>query len=258
VSDVRESHAPADAGEYCRRVEEHLTRANLGHLVRIAGPSFDLVRGWFQQGIPLSVVYRGIDVKADRHRERRSRHPLRIEFCEADVLTVFDQWRRAVGIVATGAPSEPAGDDRGLSPGDPSPFGDPSPPGAKRPSLAKHLERAVERLVRAAGRLEWPDPLRDACDGMLESVAELRRRAAGARGSARDAIAAELPALDAALASALRAHAPEADRLEARRDAEADLAPYRARLDPDRWQQAVEATADRLLRDRLGLPTLEL
>jgi hypothetical protein len=255
VSELGEWQAPADAGEYCRRVEEHLTRANLGHLVRIAGPSFDLVRGWFQQGIPLSVVYRGIDVKADRHRERRSRHPLRVEFCEADVLTIFDQWRRAVGILVAGPTSEPADGDRGLSPGDPSPSGDPSP---KRASLTKHLERAVERLVRAAGRLEWPDELRDACDSMLQSVADLRRRATGARGPARDAIAAELPALEAALASALRAHAPETDRLEARRDAEVDLAPYRARLGPDRWQQAVEATADRLLRDRLGLPTLEL
>ena len=30
-------------GEYCRAVEAHLCRSNGGHLVRIAGPSFDRV-----------------------------------------------------------------------------------------------------------------------------------------------------------------------------------------------------------------------
>ena len=35
--------APADLGEYCRRIEDHLTRTNAGHLVRIVGPGFQEV-----------------------------------------------------------------------------------------------------------------------------------------------------------------------------------------------------------------------
>ena len=54
-------------------------------------------------GVPLSVVYRGIDMKAERHREGQARRPLRIEFCEAMCASVFDNWRRAVGLT-TGAP----------------------------------------------------------------------------------------------------------------------------------------------------------
>ena len=42
-------------GEYCRAVEAHLCRSNGGHLVRIAGPSFDRVCGWEARGIPLRV-----------------------------------------------------------------------------------------------------------------------------------------------------------------------------------------------------------
>ena len=52
---------PADVGAYCRAVEAHLSRRNAGHLVRIVGPSFDLVSGWAGRGVPLSVACRGID-----------------------------------------------------------------------------------------------------------------------------------------------------------------------------------------------------
>jgi hypothetical protein len=67
-----------DVAEYCRRVEDHLTRVNAGHLVRIVGPGFELVRGWAEAGVPLSVVFRGIELKAERHREGASTRPLRI------------------------------------------------------------------------------------------------------------------------------------------------------------------------------------
>ena len=96
-----------DVGEYCRRVEEHLARANEGQLVRIAGVGFALVRGWAEMGVPLSVVCRGIDQKVERHRAGRSRRPLRIEFCEGDVRAVFHEWQRAVGVMSTAiAPDE--------------------------------------------------------------------------------------------------------------------------------------------------------
>ena len=87
-----------DIGDYCRRVEDHLTRANAGHLVRIVGPGFELVREWAMSGVPLSIVYRGIDDKAERHREGAARRPLRIEFCESDVRALYDRWRRAIGL----------------------------------------------------------------------------------------------------------------------------------------------------------------
>ena len=87
-----------EIGEYCRRVEDHLTRANAGHLVRIVGPGFELVRQWAIAGVPLSIVCRGIDDKAERHREGKATRPLRIEFCEGDIRVLYDRWRRAIGL----------------------------------------------------------------------------------------------------------------------------------------------------------------
>ena len=44
-----------DVGAYCRAVEAHLTQVNGGHLVRIVGPSFDLVRRWAAEDVPLGT-----------------------------------------------------------------------------------------------------------------------------------------------------------------------------------------------------------
>ena len=267
------SIAMPDVGDYCRRVEDHLTRANAGHLVRIVGPGFELVRRWAELGVPLSVVFRGIDMKTERHREGQARRPLRIEFCESDVRAVFDNWRRAVGFttgawsangpdegapgVSDGAPAltngAPGLQTRGLkTAGSTEPDAEP-----KRPSLTRHLDRAIDRLSRIGGRLELPLELRDVCDRILQELVAMRDAASGSRGAVRDAFIAKLPPLDADLAEAVRLHAPADLRAAARSDAEADLQMYR-RVPTDVWQRSVDVTTDRLLRDRLGLPLLEL
>ena len=89
-----------DAGAYCRAIEAHLCRKNDGHLIRISGPAFDLVRGWAEQGIPLRVATSGIDRTFERYYAKGPRRrPVHITFCEADVLEAFDAWRRATGVV---------------------------------------------------------------------------------------------------------------------------------------------------------------
>ena len=54
-----------DTDQYCREIETHLCRRNGGHLVRVAGPAFEMVRGWAQRGIPLKVAFQGIDRYVD-------------------------------------------------------------------------------------------------------------------------------------------------------------------------------------------------
>ena len=88
-----------ELGQYCRAIETHLCQVNQGHLVRVVGPAFDLVRTWHASAVPLKIVLRGIDRRAARvlRVASGSRRPLRVEFCEADVMDVFDEWRRAIG-----------------------------------------------------------------------------------------------------------------------------------------------------------------
>ena len=253
---MEEIMAQVDLGEYCRRIEDHLTRANAGHLVRIVGPGFELVRGWADSGVPLSVVYRGIDLKAERHREGASKRPLRIEFCAGDVQAIFDQWRRAVGIMPISADTD--GNEHGAPEELPEAQGEPADVSPKRRSLSRHLDRAIDRLSRAAARMDVPEGLRDECTRLLQALATIRETSARLRGEARAEVETALGALDAELSDAARRHAAPEWMASIRSEAAADLAPFRTRLPPDAWDRSMNVTIDRLLRDRLGLPALGL
>ena len=110
--------------EYCREIETYLCRKNDGHLIRVTGPSFDLVSGWATQGVPLKVACAGIDRCFERYyRKGPRRRPVKIDFCEADVLDVFDEWRRAVGISLQSPGVSPQSPSRqSPSPQSPSPY----------------------------------------------------------------------------------------------------------------------------------------
>jgi hypothetical protein len=227
--------------DYCREVETYLCRKNDGHLIRVVGPSFELVSVWAAQGIPLKVAFRGIDRYFERYyRKGPRRRPVRIDFCEADVLDVFDEWRRALGLTASDPQPQ---DDRG---------------GRERagPSLPAHLERALLRLseARAGGSLDA------AFDQAIDRVAvELDRARAGARGirgEARQALLARLCALDVEVSQMALASLDDSTRASLIREAESELSAFRSTMTPDAFARARDATLDRLVRERFGLPTL--
>ena len=58
--------------------------------------------------------------------------------------------------------------------------------------------------------------------------------------------------------AAARAQLSEHALGELRRDAEAELAAFRARMPQAAFEQSIAACMDRLLRDRTNLPTLTL
>lgn len=231
-----------DVGAYCRQIEDHLARVNNGHLVRVVGPGFELARQWALAGIPLSLVFYGISQKAERHQAGRSKRPLRLEFCEADVQAAYEHWRRAVGLFEQS--SVPGSEDDAL------------PAEPRRKSLTKHLERAVERLGRVAGRLDLPDPFRVAVGELLSELATALDEARRTRGSSREPLLVNLAALDARLLAGAR-DAVGGDELgRLRTEAAGELLAYRSRLDPAAWERSVGLGVDRLLRDKLGLPAI--
>jgi hypothetical protein len=162
------------------------------------------------------------------------RRPVRIEFCEADILELFDDWRRAIGVVG-GAESAQA---------------------PRKSTLASHIERVIQRLLAvpvAGGRssalallLERAVP---ELDGLLE-------RARQARGAERTEIVDRLAALDRELIGASAAGLDPAERDRLRRDAEAEVAPFVARMTAQARAGAIDAAFERLVRETLKLPSL--
>jgi len=244
---------PEEIGAYCRQVEQHLTRINGGHLVRVVGPAFDLVRGWADAGVPLSVVFRGIERKAERHGRGVSRRPLRIEFCDADVRELFDDWRRAIGAPAANGASI-ARD--AVDPDDALHEEPAHAPSSRSSSLSKHLGRAVERLTRAASRLQLSDDIRDLLSATLSELTAIREHASGVRGSAKAEVIARLDAVERSFQTKLRAVVSPATLRDLESTADQELAPFRSRLTDPAWREAHNATVDRLLRDRLDVPQI--
>ena len=227
---------------YCRQVETYLCRKNDGHLIRIVGPSFERVSDWAQQGIPIKLVFRGIDRYFERYYSKGARRrPVRIDFCEADVLDLFDEWRRAIGISSRGVAAEPA-----------RPSSETAPHASE--SLPAHLERVVMRLTqaRASGSVGAEfDDLVDRVAGELDAA-----RTGRVRGAARQAVIDRLAVLDAELIEAARATVDEPTRAVLAHEAEEELTAFRSSMPPPAFEAARRAAVDRLIRERLALPTI--
>jgi hypothetical protein len=227
-----------DASAYCRELEAYLCKKNEGHLIRIVGPVFEQVSGWAAEGVPLAVAFRGIDRYCERYYAKGPRRrPVRLEFCEADILEEFDNWRRAVGVPA----AETAGD----------------PPESKQDSLPSHLDRVIARLTALRGS-NRSAVFRERIDAAVRELDALRASAKQVRGEARVAILSRLVALDATLLDAAGVELDDESRADLARRAESEISPFASRMSPDARRNAVDAAFARLVRDAFGLPTLPL
>jgi hypothetical protein len=231
-----------DVESYCRDIEAYLCRKNDGHLIRITGPAFEQVQGWARQGVPLKIAEAGIDRYFERYyRKGPRRRPVRIEFCEADVLDAFDDWRRAVGITRVTSDS-PGGSD----------VDDPRPR-PRQKSLAAKIDSAVARLTVLRGSGHVP-ALTAAIERAVRLLDELRSEASRARGEARDDIARRLSAIDDELNAAALAALDAPARSAIEKEAEETLAPFRARLSSDAFAASRRQAIHGLVRERFGLP----
>ena len=229
-----------DVADYCRRIETYLCQKNDGHLIRVVGPSFEVVSRWASEGVPLKVAFGGIDRSVERYyRLGPRRRPLRIEFCDADVRDVFDDWRRATGLVASTGPEAPQTTGR-----------------RQGASLPEHLQRVIVRLTNA--RVHGViGPMADGLMDRLSHELDLARASsAGLRGETRKALIARLAEADAELATIVReALDPAALDLLARA-ANDEIAAFREGMSADAFALAKARAIDRLARERLGLPTI--
>jgi vacuolar-type H+-ATPase subunit H len=224
--------------DYCREVEAYLCRKNEGHLIRIVGPAFEQVCGWATQGVPLKIAFRGIDQYCERYYAKGPRRrPVRIEFCEADILDLFDNWRRAVGVM-TEAPD-------GVEESAP-----------RKPALAGHIDRVVARLTSVRGGGRRSAVFGERIDAAVRELDRLAADARTVRGEARAAVIDRLRGLDDELITAAEGEIDAEAGTRLRAEAEAELLPFAQRMPSDALERARHAAFTRLLRESMGLPVL--
>jgi hypothetical protein len=227
--------------DYCREIEAYLCQKNDGHLIRVVGPSFDMVSRWAADGVPLKVAFRGIDRYFERYyRKGPRRRPVRVDFCEADVLDVFDEWRRAVGLTEGASRVQPEA----------------APERRNGSSLRLHLERVLLRLSNARARGMVGIEVDSMIDRVASELDAARATAGGMRGEARRALLDRLMTFDAELLNMARAALDDVQRQTCERDADEELSGFRDRMTADAYDRARGALVDRLVRERLGLPVV--
>ncbi len=235
-----------DVDAYCRELEAYLCRKNDGHLIRITGPAFERVVAWAHQGIPLKVAEAGIDRYFERYyRKGPRRRPVRIDFCDADVLDAFDDWRRALGS-SMATPDAAGGPD----------VEEPAPGARSRRSLASQLEAALSRLTVLRGSDKAAPALGPALDAAVRALDALQPEASRARGEAREALVLRVAAVEAELVAAATAALTEGTRTEIEHEADAELAPFRQRMTSEAFAQSRRAAIARLVRLHFGLPDI--
>ena len=83
-----------------------------------------------------------------------------------------------------------------------------------------------------------------------------RAKAGGLRGDARHALIARLALLDTELLEQAQASLDEGTRAALAREADAELAPFRAGMAADAFTRTSAAALGRLVRERFGLPVV--
>jgi hypothetical protein len=171
---------------------------------------------------------------------------VRAEFCEADVLDVFDEWRRALGLPAAMSERAEVHED-----------GPAEERESRRVSLVRHIERVTSRLITLRGRTDVPARLNEAIGAVIDELDAAYPRAKGARGEARERLIELLNRADAGLIAAARESAGDAGPA-LRQAADAEIAAYRGRMAANAYAHSLAAATDRLLRQHFALPTLRV
>ena len=227
--------APPD---YFRAVERAFLELR-GSGMFLTPADWDLVRGWEERGIPLSVVLAGIGTALSERVRASSRMSLRD--CASAVDTAFGALRRRRA--GASAPSRGSG----------------LPPGRAGASPG-HLERLAAHLREwspALGPLSDP---RDAAD-LAAAAGEAAERLHGLgtevdAGSAR--VEEALREMEDALLTRLERALAEPARQSIEAEVRKTLERYRARMPESTWREAFEKAMRRRVGKVFGLEPLTL
>ncbi len=210
---------------YYRAVEDlFATLRGVPHL--LSPKDFQLLREWWREDVPLTVIRTAVTEVFARRRERGDSSPIvSLSYCRHAV----SEHARRHGEMQVGASGGPQLD--------------PVP-------TAAAIERLASRLARAGEGLRKHRP------PAAEVVSRLTNEVRGAGELPPAAVEEYLYALETTLLDACldTLEPDERTTLESRARLEAE----RITEDPDARERTFRALRDRLLRDLLGLPRLEL
>ncbi|HUK15030.1 MAG TPA: hypothetical protein VLW65_01390 [Bryobacteraceae bacterium] len=209
---------------YFTEIEEHFQRARGTSLFLMSPLDWALVESWKNAEVPLEAVLRGIDTAFEKWRARKVKTQMvnSLAFCAQAVLTEAQ-------IMAGAAPARRTRE---------------APPPFALDDLRAYLEANAAALP----------------SGFDETAASLRRLAGEAEQHYADLEALEqrLTVMEEKMIAAARARRSEEELLEARRELDRQLRPYRGKMTADQLTMLEKQYLERILLEKAGLPRLSL
>ena len=212
---------------YFTEIEEHFQRVRGTSLFRLSPLDWALVDAWKSAGVPLEAVLRGIDIAFEKWRGRKKKTQMvnSLTFCAQAVLT---EAQIMAGTIQRTAARE---------------FAPPFPLDDLRVYLARNaaaLREAHADYGEVAAALER---LTAEAETLYQDLEDLERR---------------LTVLEEKAIAIARNHQSEEQLLDARRDLDAQLRPYRSKMTAEHLALLERQYLERNLLETVGLPRLSL
>jgi hypothetical protein len=237
---------PFNYFNYYTEIEEHFWRKRGAHLL-VSPVDWAIVETWQKSGIPLEAVIKGIDRAfeswARSKRAAGGRQLKSLAYCVDAVLDAAEEAAEsAAGAGPTsGSAAKPAGE----------PF--------TRHEIERFFERNAQRLAVAAEKQKGVNPeLRARFAEFAARIGELRTILDAPGHLDLEDLERRLAILEEKLTATLTSHAPEDVLLDARRELDRQLAPYRRKMNAAQLAQLEKQYSQKRLYESFGLPRLSL
>lgn len=228
-------HRSMERFTYFSDIEEHYQRRR-GSILPTSPVDWCLMETWKEAGIPLEAVLRGIDAAFDKYdrRSKKTRKVNSLAYCQQEVLSAVEDLKEAA-----------IGSTR-----------DPNATSIPNDDIVRYFERNAQQLVVC----KHPAAALVALTG--EQAATLRELAAQLATNETPAELEELErrmtVMEEKLFAALWSHASDDELMEARAQAERELAPYRGKMSGPQIDQLLRQYGNKQLLERHNLPRLSL
>jgi hypothetical protein len=227
---------------YFTEIEEHFQRRRGGPLL-VSTMDWGLIEIWKDAGIPLEAVLRGIDEAFEKYERRPSKTQKinGLAWCAQAVLAAAEDMKEAgIGSPVENRQKQTAG-------------------GFEVPQIVAFLQRNAKLLSRAklpestgvSGRLLAKET--------AETLDELATRLGNEKTLPRlEELERRLTVIEEKLFAVLLAATPDEQIVEARREADRELLPYRRKMPASQIEQLQKQYVHKRLLELYGVPRLSL
>lgn len=254
---------------YFTEIEDTFVRRRGKHVL-LSPLDWALIEGWKDMGVPLHVALRGIEHAFDSHDAKPRRRSVKTLFyCQEEVEAQYAEWLESqvgagdggdaggqVGEHQEGAGDGSAGRAGTNRAGDEGDARLPFP----RAVILEHLARARAALQSACGEsdVRGGDDFGETLERVVARLTELEADFAGAARPDAERLEEALADLERMLDDGLRAGLDAEESAAIRAGVEAQLQPYRARMERAVYEQTFDNLLLKQLRDARSLPRLSL